>query len=440
MRVKRVFLFFLLIFTFSFISCGEVYYIKTDGYSTKIRGGLGLISTQQEIKLGKSYIPLAVEQNEGLYPDKYVQEYVNRVGLKIAKYTPRKLPYRFYVVNSGVVNAFALPGGYIFVNRGLILVLQNESQLAGVLAHELGHVNARHHVKFMEKMMGVNLLYNILGGIIGKKEYGKVLLQFGSIGVKLLSLKWSREQEREADKLGILFSYKAGYDPNGLLETFVIFQKLGKINRPEWLLSHPLPQHRYAEVKRIIKRLRYKPNLIKDSKEFHRIKKRVLSTKKSYDLYYLALKELGKKTPNTIRALNYLNQSIKIFPRNNASLTLRALIYAKNREFRKAVYDSVKACSIDKLYFSPHFIAGYSYFYLKDYKKALLYLNQARRLIPQNPDTYYYIGRIYEERKNYSIAIRYYRQALSLATGKEEWLNDLKVRLKRLEGRVKNFI
>ncbi len=426
---KFIFLLPLLIFT----SCGEVYYVSSGGYTTKVGGGLGLISKSQEIQLGKSYIPLAIEENNGLYPDKVVQNYVNKVGLKIAKYTPRKLPYKFYVVNTDVVNAFALPGGYIFINRGLLLVLENESQLAGVLAHELGHVNAKHHAKFMEKMLGINILYQILGSTIADKSYGQLLLQIGGLGVKLLSLKWSRDQEREADKLGILFSYKAGYDPKGLLQTFRIFQKLGKVNAPEWMLTHPLPQNRYAEVKGLIAKLKPKPDLIKDSPTFHKIKKRILSTKKSYDLYKLALKELAKKPPNVSKALNYLNKSISLFPNNNASLTLRALIYAKNKNYRKAVVDSVKACKIDNLYFSPHLIAGYSYYYLKDYNRAIVYLNKAKKLIPQQPDTYYYLGRAYEDKKNYSLAFRYYEKALKLSNGKRGWETDAKVRLKRLE-------
>ncbi len=425
--------FILLLPLIIFTSCGEVYYVSSGGYTTKVGGGLGLISETQEIQLGKSYIPLAVEENNGLYPDKVVQNYVNKVGLKIAKETPRKLPYKFYVVNTDIVNAFALPGGYIFINRGLLLVLENESQLAGVLAHELGHVNAKHHAKFMEKMLGINILYNILGSTIADKSYGQLLLQIGGLGVKLLSLKWSRDQEREADKLGILFSYKAGYDPKGLLQTFRIFQKLGKINAPEWMLTHPLPQNRYAEVKGLIAKLKPKPDLIKDSPTFHKIKSRVLSTKKSYDLYKLALKELAKKPSNVSKALNYLNKSISLFPNNNASLALRALIYAKNKNYRKAVIDSVKACKIDNLYFSPHFIAGYSYYYLKDYNRAIVYLNRAKKLIPQQPDTYYYLGRAYEDKKNYSLAFRYYEEALKLSNGKRGWETDAKVRLKRLE-------
>ena len=435
MRVfYKIFLFILIIFL---VSCGEVYYINTGGYKTKVGGGLGLITKEQEINFGKSYIPLAIEENGGRYPDKVVQDYINKIGLKIARYTPRKLPYRFYVVNADGVNAFALPGGFIFVNRGLLIVLDKESQLAGVLAHELGHVNARHHAKFMEKMLGVNFLYNILGSTLGNKDYGKMLLQLSGIGLKILSLKWSRDQEREADKLGILFSYKAGYDPNGLLETFIIFQKLGKVNAPEWMLTHPLPQNRYVEVKGLISKLKPKPNLIKDSPEFHQIKRRVLSTKQSYDFYNLAVKEISKNPPDLSSALNYLNKSLSIYPNNNASLTLRAYIYANTKNFKKAIEDGTKACKLDNLHFSPHFITGYSYFNLKNYDKALIYLSKARSLIPQQPDPYYYLGRIYEYKKDYLLAYKYYKTAVSLSKGKRKWEGDAKLRMKRLEKLLK---
>ncbi len=393
-----------------------------------------LLPPEKEIKIGKMYVPLAIEENDGRYPDKDVQEYVNQIGKKIASVTPRKLDYRFYVVNTGVINAFALPGGFIFVNRGLLLTLEKEDQLAGVLGHELGHVNARHHARFLEKMFGLNILFNIAGIFAYQTRYGDIIMQFGKIGAQLLSLKWSRDHEREADRLGIRFSYDAGYDPRGLLETFKIFERIDKVKAPEWVLTHPLPKNRYKEVSKLISELDLNKDLIVDSKQFHEIKKRLEKTKKSYDFYEKAKKELSKKNPDTDKALLLLNKAIKLFPDNNAALSIRALIYADKKEFLKASKDAEKAADLDDMYFLPHLVAGYSFFKLKKFNKSIKFLKKAEKLIPSFPDTYYYMGRDYEELGDSLKAAKYYKKALETTDGKRGWEDDARRRLKRILG------
>jgi len=422
---KVYFLFFSFLF---FFSCTATYDPLT---GKKV---YTLLPPEKEIKIGKMYVPLAIEENDGRYPDKDVQEYVSKIGKKIASVTPRKLDYKFYVVNTGVINAFALPGGFIFVNRGLLLTLEKEDQLAGVLAHELGHVNARHHARFLEKMFGLNILFNIAGIFAYQTRYGDIIMQFGKIGAQLLSLKWSRDQEREADRLGIRFSYEAGYDPRGLLETFKIFERIDKIKAPEWVLTHPLPKNRYKEVSKLIEKLNLNKNLIVDSEQFHKIKRKLEKTKKSYDFYEKAKKELTKKNPDTDKALILLNKAIKLYSDNNAALSMRALIYADRKEFLKASKDAEKAASLDSMYFLPHLVAGYSFFKLKKFKTSINYLEKAKKLIPSFPDTYYYLGRDYEELGYPMKAAKYYKKALETTDGKRGWEDDARRRLKRILG------
>ncbi len=424
MLLKRLSLFLLSLFLFS---CAATYDPLT---GKKV---YTLLPPEKEIKIGKMYVPLAIEQNKGRYPDKEVQEYVSSIGEKIAKVVPRKLNYRFYVVNTGVINAFALPGGFIFVNRGLLLALNKEDELAGVLAHELGHVNARHHARYLEKMYGLSILYNIAAIFAYQTRYGDILLQFGKIGAQLLSLKWSRDQEREADILGVRFAYEAGYDPRGLLDTFKIFEKLGKIEEPEWLLTHPLPKTRYEYVKELISQYDLSKKLVVDTPAFHRIKEKLEKTKKSYDLYDEAVKVLSKKNPDKDKALSLLNKSIKLFSDNNASLTLRAFIYADRHLYEEAFIDAKKAVTLDDMYFSPNFVAGYSSFKLERYHESIKYLERAKSLIPSFPDTYYYLGRDYEALGEIKKAIENYRKALKLSDGKRGWERDAYRRLKKLE-------
>ena len=391
-----------------------------------------LISQKQEIELGQMYIPLAINSNQGQYPDLEVRKYIEKLGNKIAKVTPRKLPYKFFIVNSGEVNAFALPGGGVFVNRGLILVLNNESELAGVLGHELGHINARHQVKFLEKQYGISLILNILAIFVSNKEYGNLIMDLGRIGANLLTLKFSREQESQADELGVRFAYEAGYDPRGLLETFKIFERIGKVHAPEWLLTHPLPKHRYEHVLKLIQKYDLNKPLIKDSKEFHRIKNKILKTKKSYDLLKKAEKEIQDK--NLYGALSIVNEAIKLYPKNNAALTVRSIILADLEKYHKSLIDSQKAMRIDNLYFMPKLVAGFDLLKLKKYIKSIKILEEAKRLIPSFPDTYYFLGLDYENVGNYQKAIQNYRTALKLTDGKRGWEEDAKRRLQMLLG------
>ncbi|SNZ08491.1 Putative Zn-dependent protease, contains TPR repeats [Persephonella hydrogeniphila] len=416
----------LLITAFIFLSCTKTY----DALSGK--EVYTLLPPEEEIKIGKMYVPLAIEQNDGRYPDKQVQEYVQQIGEKIAKHTPRKLDYKFYVVNTKEINAFALPGGFIFVNRGLILSLDKEDELAGVLAHELAHVNARHHARFLEKVYGLNILLSVAGIFAYQSRYGDILMQFGKIGAQLLSLRWSREHETEADTFGVRFAYDAGYDPRGLLDTFKIFKKLDKIKQPEWLLTHPLPDTRIKNVKKLISKLDLNKPLIEDSPQFHIIKEKLEKTKLSFDLYYKAKEKLSKN--KKIAALKLLDKSLKYFPENNASLTMKAFILLTEEEFKEGTELAVKATKLDEMFFRPHFFAGYGYFKLKKYKKSVKYLEKAKNLIPDFPDTYYFLGRDYEALGKNVEAVKNYRKALKLTDGKRGWEKDAKRRLSRLLG------
>lgn len=212
------------------------------GCATATNSRFTLLPESKEIEIGKSYVPVAIEEFDGIYSEREVQNYITQLGNRLARVTYRNLPYRFYLVNSEQINAFALPGGPVFITRGLLLKLENESQLVGVLAHELGHINARHHARFLEKMTALNILLNIVAIVVADKPYGQALIQFGEIGGQLLALKFSRDQEREADRLGIEFTVKSGYDPMGLIEVFEMFKRLEKTRPPSGYLHILCPK------------------------------------------------------------------------------------------------------------------------------------------------------------------------------------------------------
>ncbi|GAB6072116.1 M48 family metalloprotease [Venenivibrio stagnispumantis] len=416
----------LILLPFILISCAEVQDPLT-GKKT-----FTLLPEQEEIAIGQKVVPQAIEENEGQYPDEEVRKYISNLGWKIATVTPRKLDYKFYIVNSNELNAFALPGGFIFINKGLVEKLNNESELAGVIAHELGHVNARHHAKFLEKQYGINILLNILSISISNSQYYNVVMNLASISANLLTLKFSRDQESEADALGVRFSYQAGYDPNGLVETFYIFKELEKSSPPEWLLTHPLPDTRIQNVKNLIATYPKRAFLKKDSQEFQYIKSKILKQNKSFELINQAKNDITQK--NFDLALRKINEAISIYPQNSLAYTYRAYIYLVKKDYNNALNDSYKAINIDNLYFRPKLFAGIALTRLNKNEEAINILNQAISLIPDNPDSYYYLGLNYEATRRYQKAAQSYNMALKLTDGKRGWEPDAQARLRRLTG------
>ncbi|GAB6065334.1 M48 family metallopeptidase [Aquifex pyrophilus] len=389
-----------------------------------------LLPTDKEIVLGKKLVPESITQFEGLYPDEEVQSYVRELGNKIAKHAERKLPYEFFVVNSGVLNAFALPGGKIFVTRGLLLELESESELVGVLGHELGHVNARHHVKYLEKVLGLSLLLQVGALLIGGEDLKeKALLQLASIGATLLALKFSRDQEREADLYGIKYAVATGYDPRGLIKVFEKFKKLEKNRPPEWLSTHPLPETRIKEVNKIIKKMNLPKNLKKDSPTFHRIKNKLLATKPSYDLCEEG-KKLYKKGFKG-EALKKFKKALEIFPKNQVAMVYISAIYLEKGKPKEALNYAQRITEIDPYLLWGWYLKGVSLFELKRYRESIKALEEAKRRVSTYGGTYYYLGRNYEELGYVKRAVENYRKAVKLATGKEPWYEDAKRRLMR---------
>jgi predicted Zn-dependent protease len=206
---------------------------------------LNFVSESQEIQMGKESDKSILAQY-GVYEDVTLEEYVEKVGQKLAAVSERpKLEWHFRLLDSPVVNAFALPGGYIYITRGIVAAMNSEAQLAGVIGHEIGHVTARHTARQITRsqLAGVGLLAGmILSPDIAR--YGDVLQQ----GVGLMFLKFGRNDENQADELGIRYAIKAGYDPREIPSTYDMLARLsqrsGGGGLPTWLSTHPDPGDR----------------------------------------------------------------------------------------------------------------------------------------------------------------------------------------------------
>lgn len=212
---------------------------------------LMLMSEAQEIQLGLSYHP-QVMATFGEYPDNNLQNFVQTRGAEMGNISHRpNLEYHVKVVDSPVVNAFAVPGGYIYFTRGILAQLNNEAEFMGILAHEMGHIAARHTVSQQSKQQLAQLL--LIGGMIASEKFAQYA-QYALQGMQLLFLSFSRDDERQADQLGVEYSSKMGYDAHKMADFFKVLQKMNLSESqggvPTFLSTHPDPGDRYNDVNR----------------------------------------------------------------------------------------------------------------------------------------------------------------------------------------------
>jgi predicted Zn-dependent protease len=206
---------------------------------------LSLISESQEIRMGQEGAQ-SVVNTVGLYPDSSLQAYVNRLGQSMALASERpQLPWSFAVVNDATVNAFALPGGSIFVTRGILTYFNSEAELMSVLGHEIGHVTAKHSVSQISKAQIAQLGLGV--GMVLTPNLD-VVHQVAGSGLQVLFLKFGRDDEAQSDDLGFRYMVEAGYDPREATDMFEMLGRLSGGGRlPEWQSTHPDPENRAAK-------------------------------------------------------------------------------------------------------------------------------------------------------------------------------------------------
>jgi len=248
---------------------------------TQLKPGWNMFTPQQDIEVGKRAALDAAKQLP-LCNAPRVDAYLTQLGRRLAAKLPTggvEYPFEFHCVNDKAINAFALPGGFVFVNRGAIEAADNEAQLAGVMAHELSHVALRHGTNQATKAQAAEGILGIAGGIFGGSVGGTLLTQLGAFTAGGVLLRYSRTAESQADTMGTQVLYDSGYDPRALAQ---FFEKLeadtkGK-NPPEFFSDHPNPEHRIERVDEEIDKLGgVPPNAKRDSGEFEAIKREVLA-------------------------------------------------------------------------------------------------------------------------------------------------------------------
>jgi Zn-dependent protease with chaperone function len=281
-------------------------------------------SIQDDIQLGQQ----AAQEAERQLPvmnDRDIEAYINRVGQRLVASIPPQFQhpefrYTFRVVNQKEINAFSLPGGPMYVNRGMIEAARNEGEMAGVMAHEISHVALRHataQATETQKYQIGSVVGQILGGIVGGVP-GAVIGAGSQVGFGAGALKYSRKYETQADVLGATIMARAGYDPRDLANMFTTIQRQGGSQGPEWLSSHPNPGNRNACITQIAQQLRIAPGEGRDTRDFQMVQARLRGSGSALTAAEIARNQRnnpnGNQYPNDSR---YPNQSDSRYPQQN---------------------------------------------------------------------------------------------------------------------------
>ncbi len=218
---------------------------------------LMLVDEAWELQVGRQYSPEVQKQLGGRIANWQLQNYVTSVGQKIAvvSHLP-ELEFHYVAVNDESVNAMALPGGYVFITRGMLEQLASEAQLAGVLAHETAHVTARHAAAAVSSQMGMDLALSAAG-----QKASSGTMEIARMGAGLIGLSYNRTQETQADTIGLEYLVKAGYSPYAMVETIEILQRQNEVRPIELFSSHPNPANRKADIEEHMSGNIYPPGL-----------------------------------------------------------------------------------------------------------------------------------------------------------------------------------
>ncbi len=374
------------------------------------------MSPAEEAEIGMRAFPAAIQQMGGEVPDLQLQGYVQQVGERVAQAGHRpELEYQFRVVNQPLPNAFSLPGGYVAITRGLLVHLENESQLAAVLGHEIAHVTARHAAQGRQRDTLSQLAAAVLAGATGGESYGALAMQVGQVGSLLVENTFSREQERESDQLGIDYMVAAGYDPQGAIGLQeVFFRKLDQEQQPDWLnnvfRTHPFSRERLDNNRNYI-RQRYAAVLGSSGARrgvevFTKAIRYLKESEEGYRLYAQAIALEADGSPN--EAIQTLLEALKVAPEEALLHTATGLAYLRQEDLISARRYLREAVALDSGHYQSHLGLGYVYLKRQEYPQAIRSLQRSVELLATAQGVYL-LGEAYQGSGNREEAVRHYR-------------------------------
>lgn len=380
---------------------------------------LMLVSEDQEVQMDRQYSPVQFSADLGVTQDKALNAYIDRTGKKMTAKTHRThMPYNFHVVNATYVNAYAFPGGSIAVTRGILLSLGNEAELAALLGHELGHVNARHTAQQMSKGSLTQAIVGGLAAVAGTQGsvFGDMASQLGQVSAGALLASYSRDNEREADALGMEYMVRTGYNPQGMVGLMDVLRSLSKHDPSaiELMFStHPMSDERYgtavetaktkyqADKKLPLYRERYMDNTA-----------RLRAKKGAIEEIQKGQEEMGKKQFSKADA--HFRKALKKAPNDYAALVLMAtsqLVQKKYTVGRQYASMAKKAYPQEA---RAYHLSGFAKLQTKQFEGAYQDFNQYEKLLPGNPNTIFFKGYALEGMQRIEPAAQEYNRYLQV--------------------------
>jgi len=371
---------------------------------------LSLMSPAQEVAIGeKNYGPYQQQQGGAYAVDPELTLYIKEVGLSLARVSDRAgLPYDFVVLNSSVPNAWALPGGKIAINRGLLVLLEDEAQLAAVLGHEVVHAAARHSAQQMTQQQVLGIGVALASVAASTQEHGQYIGLGLMGGAALYQAHYGRNQELQSDHFGIDYMVRAGYEPRAaveLQETFVALSEGKNAGFFSTLFaSHPPSQQRVDKNRELVK------NLPAGKRNRARYQRAIAQLKKDEPAYKKHMEALAAMSKSDIdSASKYIQQAIKLQPDEVLFYTTAGQIYFQKKDYSSAQTHFKSALKVNPDYFMSSLGLGLSQKALGKASSAKQNLKTSLNLLP-TPIAVYSLGEIEEKAGHRAQAIQYYRQ------------------------------
>jgi predicted Zn-dependent protease len=427
---------------------------------------LMLVSENQEKKIGKQAAPSMKWEFGGRYHDPALETYLSAIVNRIWQRSERPhLPVTFYIQNTSIPNAFALPG-HVAITRGLLSDLDNEAQFAAIIGHETGHVMARHTAQRLSRITMQQMGLAIGGVVLEGTGGADILLTAGSIGSQLYLLKYSREQEIQADRLGVKYMALLGYDPHEALDAHEVLGKSvetymerigGKRSEDTFmsnlLSTHPRKKVRLNEIQDMIEdlpgyslkgdgvfrdRFHEKIKKIKqtnkvyliydEAEKFYKEKKytaaeqrldKAISLNSSQAPFYNLLGFVKAQQVNYQGAERLFRKALSIDSEFQPSVYGLGLVFFLREQYKSAIPHLKKSLNLYPDHTASHLALGKSYFILKQYRQAMPYLSTVSQVLGKHPEIHGLMGICYEKIEEKGLAVKEYRYQLQVAPQNE---------------------
>jgi predicted Zn-dependent protease len=406
---------------------------------------LAEFTIDDEKKLGKEFYD-KMGKNHFLLENKKLNDYINQIGNLILAQS-KEVPFEFHfsIVNSNAINAFATPGGYIYINKGLINVAENEGELAGVIAHEIGHANGRHVASLIEKSQKLNIatLAAIIAGAFlgGGGEATAAIAAFSVAGSSSLTLKFMREHEEEADRLGISYLVSAGYYPAAMVDFLKIMKQYEFLSKtvPSYLQTHPGTDDRIFYLDSLILTQYHQKGVKNIIGNLSRMKALVSLDTDDLNMKYRQLEESLKKEPNNIdllytialaedqlgqtnSALNHYQKALSLSSQDEDVLKNIGLIYLKMGKADLAQEYLLRVVNLNGNNDETTLALGKAYFALGKYQNALDSYLKLKDKMFDDEDINYFIAMTYGKLNNQGESHYYFGLYFKKAKKKESAL------------------